>query len=142
MISLKHHSITEIFNKYPEIYKSVFKEWTTEGNLPADIYVGYDNDEYGGFLSGYSISRDTWYMQRAGFIVGEQGKRKNYARGMQAMLLLHEKWKHILTLVKNTDAHVLRMAIGIGFKIIGVRQDTTGILWVELIHSREVVANG
>ncbi len=137
MIELKEHSIDKIYDIYPDIFKSVFGEWTVEGNCPAQVYFAYEDDNFVGFVSGYPTSSITWFMQRMGFIRALQKRHINFKDCTEAINILHNKWRFITTAIKNDDFPVLKMSMAVGFKINGVKQDTVGNLWVHLIHSKE-----
>jgi len=139
VIRLERYSLSQVQKEYPEIYKTVFGEWTLNGNVPSLIYIGYEDDKYGGFLAGYIHNYDTFYLQRTGFIIEEQGKVTNKLRAKTAINILHQEWNYILSLIRNDDIKPLKMALSIGFKIIGVRIDTQHNTWVELIHCKQEV---
>ncbi len=135
---LELRTIFELCNDYPEIYESVFKNFTAEGNCPSEVYLGYEGDQLVGFVSGYVQSNNTWYLQRGGFKRENQRKSYNLLLFKKSLAIIHEKWVYIMALIQNNDTAVLKMALMGGFIIIGTRMDTSGKLWVELIHSREV----
>jgi len=137
MITLFKYGINEICDEFPDICKSVFGEFTYEGNCPSEVYLGYEEECFLGFISGYIVSPNTWYLQRAGFKIGKQGNVGNLRKYLEALSKIHEEYGFILTRVINTDIKPLKMDIMAGFIIIGIRQDTSGKLWVELIHKKE-----
>ena len=136
MITLVRHLITEIQDDYPPIFISVFKEWNTDGNCPSMVYYGYDNGIFIGFVAGYPMSSTLWYIQRTGYVTDEQHKTKNVNRTREVMAALHGDWPYLLTLVGNDDIPMLKMALTVGFKVIGTRMDTKAKLWVELLKEK------
>jgi hypothetical protein len=134
---LEKRIFSEIAIEYPEIFNSVFGEWTYEGNCPGEIYIGYENEKYTGFLSGFPISLNTWYLQRAGFVKNQQAKFTNIHRTLFCLDEIHKNFMAILTLIRNDDIKALKITLSVGFKIIGTRIDTEKHLWVEMIHLRQ-----
>jgi hypothetical protein len=131
------YDIKDIQDAYVNIYKSVFEQYDYDGNCPSIVYVGFEDEEIFGFISGYIQSPVTFYLQRAGFTKSEQRKFTNRNRFRFALYEIHKEWPYIMTLVKNTDNSALKLSLNMDFKIIGSRMDTGGNLWVEMIHSRE-----
>ena len=137
MLVLQRKLLSEIANEYPYIFNSVFGEWTYEGNCPSEVYLGYEDNQLIGFISGYTVALNTWYIQRAGFISDLIGDLRNIKRAAFVIDKLHNVWPHLLTLIRNDDYRILRMAITLGFVIIGTRLDVQKRLWVEMRHSKE-----
>lgn len=137
MLVLQRKLLSEIANEYPYIFNSVFGEWTYEGNCPSEVYLGYEDNQLIGFISGYTVALNTWYIQRAGFISDLIGDIRNIKRAAFVIDKLHNVWPHLLTLIRNDDYRILRMAITLGFVIIGTRLDVQKRLWVEMRHSKE-----
>lgn len=137
MIILKKQSLLELgFDVYVEMYKGVFGKWDNEGNCPADVYSGYDNDEYVGFIAGYATAPGCWYLQRAGFIQDKQKQGCNLKKYKDALSILHKEWVYIRTHVNNADLPALKMDLNAGFKIIGVRH-ISGQTEVEMLSLGE-----
>jgi len=136
MITLIRHTIPEIGEDYPPIFVSVFKEWKDEGNCPSMIYYGYEDEKFIGFVAGYPMSSNLWYIQRTGYITDEQHKTKNISRTREVMEVLHGDWPYLLTLVCNDDIPMLKMSLTVGFKVIGTRMDTNKDLWVEMLKEK------
>jgi hypothetical protein len=134
MIRLERHDIKEIWNDYPPIFESVFKEWTDDGNCPSVVYYGYEDGNFVGFVAGYPLSSACWYMQRTGYTVQEQNKLINLRRTREVVSELHKDWRYIFTMVSNTDNTVLKMLLSVDFRIMGTRMDTERNLWVELMN--------
>ncbi len=137
MIRLELHNIGDIKEEYANVFTSVFKEWVDQGNCPTQVYYGYDDDKFIGFISGFPLSQTLWYLQRTGYVEDEQSKVKNLQRTKEVFVCLHRDWPFILTLVRNDDITMLKMSLSVGFKIIGTRIDTQKTLWVEMMSSKE-----
>ncbi len=137
MITLQKKLLSEIANEYPYIFKAVFDEWTLEGNCPSEVYLGYEENNLIGFVSGYPVALNTWYIQRAGFVYKLIGDIRNVKRAAFVLDKMHKDWSYLLTLVRNDDHRVLRIAITLGFVIVGTRMDVQKRLWVEMRHSKE-----
>ncbi len=137
MIRLELHKIADIKEEYANVFTSVFKEWVDQGNCPAQVYYGYEDYKFIGFISGFPLSQTLWYLQRTGYVEDEQSKPKNLQRTREVFGCLHRDWPFILTLIRNDDIAMLKMSLSVGFKIIGTRIDTQKTLWVEMMSSKE-----
>ena len=137
MIIISKHSILDIVNDYPKIYESVFGEFTWQDNVPAEVYVVKNGEESIGFVSGYSTAPKVWFLLRGGFNKDLQGRVGNLRTYLDVLLQLHREYDFILTRVCNEDIKALKMDLNAGFKIIGMRQGTSGDLYLELIHKKE-----
>ncbi len=135
MIRVEKYRIQDILTNFPEIYCSVFNEFTYQGNCPSEVYIVHDGDKYIGFVSGYVQNTNTWYLQRGGLVEFERKKYLNLYRLKTVLDRIHNDWNFIMTLIKNDDFSTLKISLASKFKIIGTRMDTSGNLWVELIHS-------
>ena len=135
---LKRYSIKDVSGNYFEAFQSVFGEWTLQGNCPSEVYFGYEDDQLVGFLSGYPLSLNTWYIQRAGFIKNERNKFSNLNRIIFALNEIHKDWPCLIILVDNNDIKALVVALKMGFKIIGTNIDSAKTLWVNMMHMKEI----
>jgi len=138
MIELRKHSIHDIKDVYKDIYVSVFGTWAEIGNCPADVYVGFEDEKYSGFLSGYPVGPSSWYLQSGGFIDESKKRVRNLKSFIRCLVILHEEWNYITTKVRNDDLPALKIDLAAGFKIIGTEIDTDKNLWVQMIHTKGV----
>jgi hypothetical protein len=138
MITLVKKHINELSNDYIKLFTSVFGSWETEGNCPADVYLTYDNSLLIGFVSGFPVSPNTWYLQRGGFIKNEQSKVMNLCRYKEALNIINKEYPFINTVVLNTDLPALKICLASNFVIMGVRLDTVNKLWVEMIRKGDL----
>jgi hypothetical protein len=136
LITVEKKSLPEVQSGYRSIFESTFGQYTYEGNYPSEIYLGYDDGKLVGFIAGRTQAPHIWYMQRAGFFKDEQGSIRNYERTAFAINIIHNEYPYIMTIIKNDDIKALKMAMKLGFTIIGVRQDTVKSLWIEMIRGR------
>lgn len=139
MVELEKFNIEEIKEVYPLLYAGIFREYSIDGNSPKQVYLGKEEGKYIGLVAGYEHSPSTWYLQRGGFILSEQKKTKALSRLRSVLAGIHKEYKYIMTIVENTDLPALKIDLNAGYVIIGTRMDTTGKLWVEMIHTREEV---
>ena len=132
MIELVKKLVTEV--PYIELYNQIF----TDGipNLPTQVYMAGEDGKYIGLLSGFPLDPATWYLQVAGFLPNERGKKYTLRRTNQALDLINLEWQGILTLISNDNNQALRFALAVGFKIIGIRIDSGKNTWVELLRLR------
>jgi len=136
---LKRYSIKDVRGNYFEAFQSVFGEWTLQGNCPSEVYFGYEDDKLVGFLSGYPLSLNTWYIQRAGFIKNERNKFSNLSRIVFALNEIHKDWECLIVLINSNDIKPLRIALELGFKIVGTNIDSANTLWVNMMRLRKEV---
>ena len=137
MIEIEKYSIHEIIKKYPEIYCSVFNEFNFQGNTPSEVYIVNEDNKYIGFVAGYIQSTNTWYLQRGGLVSEERRKYLNLYRLKTLLDKIHLDWLYIMTIVNTEDLSALKISLASGFRIMGIRTDTSKNLWVEMIHKRE-----
>jgi hypothetical protein len=86
-----------------------------------------------GFMSGYNLSPNTFYLQRAGFIKKEQYSPLNFRRMMEGINILHKEFPYIMTLINSDDVHALKIALKAGFRIVGTRVDSQNRVLVEMM---------
>lgn len=131
MIEVKKIAITDIAHLYPEIYLSVFDE-IDPFQCPSIVYLGFENGNYIGFLSGYLHNARTFLIQYAGLIREHRGY-KTLVIFREAMKEIEKEYRYIMCLISNKNSSALRLTLKEGFLIHGIRQDTLGDLYVELI---------
>lgn len=136
-MTIVKYPILDIIGDYPSIYSRVFGEFTWTDNTPAEVYVAKEGEEEIGFLSGYSTAPGVWFLLRAGFNKELQGRVTNLKKYLEALEIVHNEYPCILTRVCNNDIKPLKMDLNAGFRIIGIRQGTSGDLYLELIHKKE-----
>lgn len=139
---LKRYSIKDVSGDYAEAFQSVFGKWTFQGNCPSEVYFGYEDDQIVGFLSGYPLSLNTWYIQRAGFVKNERNKFSNLTRILFALDEIHKDWMSLIVLVESNDIKSLRIALEMGFKIVGTNIDSAKTLWINMMRIKEIYKMG
>ncbi|MCK4328796.1 hypothetical protein KAX02_03030 [candidate division WOR-3 bacterium] len=132
---IKKVSIQQIALDYLDLYTEIFEE-IDPAQIPAFVYLGFENDKYVGFLSGYNHNLTTIYLQYAGFI-------KNF-RGYKAPKLfkkvidfIHQEYDFIMIVIKNDNIPAIKMALWGGFKIVGIRMATNKDLYVEFLRGKD-----
>lgn len=124
-------AIADIAHLYPEIYKSVFDE-IDPVQCPSLVYLGFEDGKYIGFMSGYLHSMVTFVIQYAG-IIREQRGYKTLAVFREGLKELLKDFKYIMCVISNKNRPAIKLALNEDFLIHGIRQSTTGDLFVELI---------
>jgi len=140
MVTLTKYGINKIGKLYPQIYTLVFNEFhhPLDGNSPAVVYIGYDRGpdkiKVMGFLSGYNLSPNTFYLQRAGFIKKEQHSPLNFRRMLEGLTILHREFPYIMTMISSEEISAMKISLQAGFKIVGTRVDSQCRVMVEMIR--------
>ncbi len=135
---LYYNEIKEI---YSDLYKDVFGE-TNDTQIPDYVYLGCYDNQYVGMVTAYIHNTDTIYIQMAGFTDGFRGYR---AVGFFRQLIdaIHKEYDNIVFRIQNINVAALKVAMNIGFIIIGIKGDGMiengifkGRLYVELVKNK------
>ena len=125
----------EIVSDYAEFYYEIFDE-TDVFQSPAFVYIGYENDELVGFMSGYNHNLSTVYLQYAGAAKQFRGyKALKFFK--EAIEFIHKEYHYIMIWIKNDNIAALKIALSGDFKIIGIRMATDKNLYIELLKERQ-----
>jgi len=118
----------ELYELYPKIFEKVFG-YKPEGHIPR-ILLLQENDEGEaiGFVSGYLINQDTFYMAWGGSTAGFAGSRNLWIEG--EMYLTNNGVKWMTTIVENTNTAWQRMLMKLGYIPHGMKM-TQGKIYVE-----------
>ncbi len=122
-------------DEYRDLYTRAFPEYD-EAQVPSRVLLGIDGDRVLGFLSGHLHDRHTFYVQHIGFCVPQlEGRWELYLGGLQA---LHQYgYRYLLGAIDASNTRALVWGLESGFRIIGTRQATSGVLYVEVIRDGE-----
>jgi hypothetical protein len=125
----------------PEEYQKIFAEGFGEynGELPQSVVLVCDGDTRVGFFSAYVHSLGNLYLQHMAFARdSDPGKRYQYF--VETIEMLHDLgYPFLMGAVHNKNKRALLWAIRSGFEIHGIRQNTTGELYVEILHVRRTI---
>lgn len=137
MIEIHKMHIEDIKDIYPAIYKQVFDE-TDDFQCPSVVYLWFKNGEFKGFLSGYVHNLVTFYLQYTGIVREKRGygTLEMFRAGIKE---IDKEFPSIMTVIKNDNIVAIKMALQVHFIPHGIRQDTKGQLYLELIRKRENV---
>ena len=125
--------IQKIISDYAEVYYRLF---TDVFQSPAFVYVGYEDNELVGFMSGYNHNLSTVYLQYAGAAVQFRGYR-TLKFFKEAIEFIHKEYHYIMIRIKNDNVAALKIALSGDFKIIGIRMATDKSLYVEFLKERQ-----
>ena len=131
-IEIKKMYVGDLGTMYPEIYRSVF-ESSDDFQIPSIVYLGFENGEYKGFISGYLHNIQTFYMQYAGIIKSKRGFG-TVSMFREAVREMQKEYAFILAAIRNDNIVAIKIAMNEGFVINGIRQDTGKNIYVELIR--------
>jgi hypothetical protein len=114
----------ELTTLYPEIFERCFG-FPPESQIPRTVIV---TDDLMGFVSGYLIDRETFYLAWGGHINGFKAVRKLWRDGESELKEVGIKW--FQTNVENTITSWQRMLMGMGWIPFGMKT-TQGKIFIE-----------
>ena len=147
----------QIQGEYAELYEDIFGTPFDPDRAPSLIYLGRrpvpaDSAAGGrhqvmtpdfaklllssavGFLAGYRTDAYTFYIQRSG-ILKPLRKQKLAAGFFDDVVerLKSDGYRYLSAAIRNDNMPALIVALKSGFTVHGVRMDTRGVLYVEII---------
>lgn len=131
---IKKVPIQEIALNYFDLYAEIFKELDPV-QMPAFVYLGFENDKYVGFVSGYNHNLNTVYIQYAGFVKQFRGY-KAPKLFKEVVDFIHQEYQFIMILIENNNIPAIKVALFGGFKIVGIRMATDKNLYVEFLKEK------
>jgi predicted GNAT superfamily acetyltransferase len=135
-MKIERHTWTEIHKEYPGLFARFFPdEQFNPNDAPAMVYTGEDA-EHGmiGFLAGYFHNLETLYIQRIALTEDLRGRQLVPVFFAEAMAYARQGGvKYLMGAVKNTNRRALIAALKVGFLVNGLRMDTQGRVFVEVI---------
>lgn len=127
----------QIADKYPDLHAQVFEK-ADPAHEPAVVFLVFraqnGEQEYIGFFSGYYHDAVSLYIQRMGIPRSQRGKR-NVLGILPAITreLAVQGHKFLLAAIEAKNRPAIMLALRDGWDIHGVRTDTAGVLYVEMI---------
>lgn len=117
---------------YHQLHNEIFDPDSL--HIPAIVYVGFEDKNYIGFMSGYLHDARTFYVQKTGI----PERHRNHKLSKE---LLNEIWERIrqdgftalLGLVQNINTPTLIMALKSGWRVYGYRVSVDGKQYVEIL---------
>jgi hypothetical protein len=124
---MKMLSPEEIKTVYPKIFKEIFG-FEPDLQLPRTVLVQERDNKIIGFVSGYLIDRENFYMAWG-------GTTKTFAGNRQLWRDAEAEFKsfgisYLQSRVENTDTNCQRMLMGIGWIPFGMKA-TQGKLFID-----------
>ena len=117
----------EINKVYPVIFEKIFKVPPTN-QIPRTVLVQEKDDEIIGFVSGYLIDTETFYMAWGGTVSKFVQAKKFWDEGELTFKEHGVKW--FQTNVENTNTQWQRVLMGMGWIPFGIKA-TGGKLYIE-----------
>lgn len=117
----------EISEIYPVVYRMVFGT-EPDNQIPRTVIVHESNEKIDGFISGYLIDNETFYMAWGGTISTFSGIRNFWKEGEKTFKDNGINW--FRTVMENTNTVGQRMLMGMGWIPHGMRM-VNGKIFVE-----------
>ena len=131
MIEIERDNFENKADDYLDMFEAIFGGLDIY-HLPADVFYFVDRGKRIGFYAGYALDMRTYYIQYAGVLDHNRTPRK--ARQCFARAVEHcaeRGFANVMCLVESKNNAALRLILGIGFNVIGLRNGDGG-LHVEL----------
>jgi hypothetical protein len=112
---MRHLTGEEVTDLYPEIFEKVFG-FKPDKQVPRTVFA---TDDLEGFVSGYLIDRETFYLAWGGHTKGMKAAIKCFQEGEKA--LKEAGVKYFQTAVENTNTAWQRMLMGMGWIPYGLK---------------------
>ena len=117
----------EINDQYPIIFKKIFKDYPVN-QIPRTVIVQEKDNEIIGFVSGYLIDKETFYLAWGGTVSKFVQAKKFWMEGETLFKEHGVKW--FQTNVENTNTQWQRVLMGMGWIPFGIKA-TGGKLYIE-----------
>lgn len=108
----------ELKKDYPNYFKSIFGTEPSK-QIPKTVIVHEVDNKIKGFISGYRIDKETFYISWGGTTGNFVGSKKFWFEGEKIIKEHGIKWLH--TNVHNIDTVCQRMLMGIGWVPFGLK---------------------
>lgn len=103
----------------------------------AILLIDDSHDVAAGYITCREIDGETLYWQFGGAFPGTKGTIKSFQLYQFALNWCQGRYKRVTTLIENTNTVMLKMAMKVGFRVIGVRSFKGAILLEHLIDFEE-----
>lgn len=84
-------------------------------------YVALEDDKMVGFVSCQERDADSLYIQYGGLVKPKQGQGFGSEGFPNLLAMIASEYQRVGLLVENTNMPMLKMALGAGFLVIGMR---------------------
>lgn len=133
MLRIEKYNYDQIAEHYPAIHNQVFDKVDPK-HVPAIIYLGFEGEDYIGFMSVYYHDAVTYYVQRIGIPNSLRGKHLAHKFFIDVMAhVKNEGIKYMLGHVENINTPTLLVALHSGWIINGVHTDTAGKTYIRIL---------
>lgn len=127
----------EIETVYPKIFEKCFGK-NDPFQAPSVVGTCVDDGKIVAFMSGYFTNKIEFYIQY-GSIMPEY---RNNKKGIEYLRFAVENISNLgarfyITMIPNDNIHAMKIVLDCGFRLIGVRQPTSGILlgeWLKEVN--------
>lgn len=117
----------EILSIYPIVFEKIFKI-KPEQQIPRTVLVDERDGEIIGFISGYLLDKENFYMSWAGHTSGYKNSRRCFEE-MEGLMRI-AGIKYFQSCIENTNVITQRLLLGTGWIPYGVKA-TQGKLFVD-----------
>jgi hypothetical protein len=121
-MKLDFYNREDFFSKVNSFYQPIFKSENNAQALRFDFAItAKENDNEYGFLTGYAKSYNTCYIGLGGVFDANRGRGFSTLKVLKEIIeLLLKQYTFIEFEVKNDNKQMLKLAIAINAKIIGI----------------------
>lgn len=124
----------DVRTEYSYIFNDIFKA-IDNNHRPQFVYLGFIEDKFIGFISGYSVRDRIINIQYAGFVDEVRGYYSPlYFK--QAIEHIHKEYDMITFNIHNENTRAIKVALNTGFRVYGVRT-LEGSTFVEMAKIKE-----
>ncbi len=112
---------SEVESIYPELFERIFKK-KDDKQVPSYVYIGFQGEDFVGFVSAYIHNIDSLYISFAGF----DDKIEKYSRPLlfrEVVKYIHKEFKNIAFKVENINTAAIKVAMNCGFIPITTEND-------------------
>lgn len=86
------------------------------------------------YITCREADKDTLYWQFGGAFPGTKSTSLSFLAYQDCVNYCKERYKRICTLIENSNTVMLKMAMKVGFKIVGLRVSNHGVLLEHLLE--------
>jgi hypothetical protein len=134
-VNLVRYCIGEWLEVSETVHFAVFNEYRPKDLARIDFaYSVWDNLTPIGYVTCREMDAESIYIGYGGILPDSRDKRLGYESMLLVIEELKTKYKRSSMLVKNDNINMLKLALNLGFKIVGLR-NANGEIFLE--HSIE-----
>lgn len=140
-MDLRFLSSEEIDTQYHDLYKRCFGRENIV-QAPSVVALAEDGGEVVGFMSGYWTNRIEFYIQFCSIVPEYRNQKKGFKYLRQALEKISTLGAAFyITMIPNDNVVAMKVILDCGFRLIGIRQSTSGIILGEWLKQMPEVTN-